>query len=328
MTFSEAALAPVAGGQATALCADIGGSYIKFARTFGPGAVERVDEVPTPARDWTAFVEALAGLSTRWNGGASPLPLAISTTGLFDHRDGSVTAANLSAFAKRDVRGELSAALGRPVVIANDADAFALAEANLGIGRGHDVVFCAILGTGVGGALVVGGHSVRGHRGVVGEWGHGPILQTEIVLASGESVHVPHFACGCGQQGCTDTIGGARGMERLYQHLHGEQKTSYQILDAWEAEDAAASRTVEVYLALLADPLAFSVNLTGASIVPVGGGLAARSKLVAALDERVRARTLNRFEQPLVRPGQFVKDGGLIGMSVLAHHSFGPDRAA
>lgn len=323
MTLSAAETFAVPGTIPTALCADIGGSFIKFGRAFGPGQVERVEEVPTPASNWTAFVAALADLSTRWNGNGAAVPLAISTTGLFDHRHGTVSAANLPAFTGRDVQGELSATLGRRVAIANDADTFALAEANLGIGRGHDVVFCAILGTGVGGALVVGGHTVRGHRGVIGEWGHGPIVQTEITLRSGEQVHLPRFACGCGQQGCADTIGGARGIERLHRHLHGEEKTSYQILDGWDAADAQAERTVEIYLALLAEPLAFTVNVTGASIVPVGGGLAARTRLIAALDQAVQERTLNRFEGALVQPGQFLKDGGLVGMSVLAHHAFG-----
>lgn len=309
--------------NATSLCADIGGSYIKFGRCYGPGEVERVDEVPTPAHDWPAFVAALASLSTRWNGAQAPIPLAISTTGLFDHRNGTVTAANLPAFAQRNVIAELSTALRRKVVIANDADTFALAEANLGIGRDHEVVFCAILGTGVGGALVVGGHNVHGHRGVIGEWGHGPIVQTEVSLANGEQIRIPRFACGCGQSGCTDTIGGARGIERLHLHLHGQEKTSYEILDAWEAGGTAAAVTVEIYLALLGEPLAFTVNITGASILPVGGGLAARTELIAALDQVVRTRTLNRFAEPLVRPGHFVKNGGLVGMSVLAHHAFG-----
>jgi N-acetylglucosamine kinase len=306
---------------ATALCADIGGSFIKFGQAFGPGQVQRVDEVPTPADNWPALVQALTGLSTRWNGPGAAVPLAISTTGLFDHRNGTVNAANIPAFKGHDVAGELAAALARPVVIANDADTFALAEANLGIGRGHDVVFCAILGTGVGGALVVDGRTVRGHRGVTGEWGHGPITQTRLTLRSGETLTIPRFACGCGQIGCTDTIGGARGIERLHSHLHGQEQTSHEILDGWEAGDATAARTVEVYLALLSEPLAFAVNITGASVVPVGGGLAARTALIAALDAQVRTRTLNSFAEPLVRPGQFLDNGGLIGMSVLVQQT-------
>jgi len=310
-----------AGAHSHALCADIGGSFIKFGRALAAGTVERVDEVPTPAQDWDALVTALSQLAARWNGPGAALPLAISTTGLFDHRTGTVTAANIPAFAGHDVVSELTAALGRPVLIANDADTFALAEANIGIGQGHDVVFCAILGTGVGGALVVDGHMVRGFRGVTGEWGHGPITQTMLTLESGETLTLPRFACGCGQAGCTDTIGGARGLERLHLHLHGTSGTSHQILDDWEAGNAQAARTVEVYLALLSEPLAFAVNITGASVVPVGGGLAARSKLIGALDRAVRPKTLNVFSEPLVRPGQFLDNGGLVGLSVLVHQN-------
>jgi len=319
MNFSTAQPLAPAGALPTALCADIGGSFIKFGRAFGPGEVRREAEVPTPATEWSALVGALSDLVSTWNGGAAPVPLAISTTGLFDRRTGQVSAANIPAFKGHDVVGELSGVLNRPVLIANDADCFALAEANVGTGRGHDVVFCAILGTGVGGGLVVDGKLVRGARGVTGEWGHGPIIRTEVRLP-GESapIQLPRFSCGCGQVGCADTIGGARGLERLHMHLHQTARTSHQILDAWDADDWQATRTVNLYVELLSEPLAFAVNITGASIVPVGGGLASRPRLIRRLDEAVRPHTLNRFDTPLVVPGRFLENGGLVGMSVLA----------
>lgn len=300
-----------------AYCADIGGSFIKFGRAFGPGHITIEDQVPTPIHSWTGFEDALAGLIQR-QGETSALPLAICTTGLFDKASGQVNAANIPAFAGHDLVSELSARLGRKVLIANDADSFALGEANVGAGRGHDVVLCIILGTGVGGGLVVGGRLVQGAGGVTAEWGHGAILRSEIVLQSGETLFIPRFACGCGKMGCTDTIGGARGIERLHGHLSGEDHTSHQILDAWEAGEALASRTVEAYCEMLSEPLAFVINITGADIVPSGGGLSSRPKLLAALDRAVRAKTLHAYENPLIVPGHFLKNGGLVGISVLA----------
>ena len=303
----------------TAYCVDMGGSFIKFGVAFGPGDVDLREKVPTPIDSWPDLIAAMAALIKRWGSSDDAgLPLAISTTGLFNVRTGTVTAANIPCLSGHDVVSELSAYLGRPVLIANDADCFALAEANVGLGRGHDVVFCAIMGTGIGGGLVAGGRLVRGAAGVTGEWGHGPIVRTEVTLPGlTDPVRVPRFPCGCGQVGCTDTIGGARGIERLHHHLHGARATSHEILDAWELGDAAAVRTVAVFLELLSEPLAFAVNITGASIVPVGGGLASRTALIAALDQHVREHTLIRFAEPLVVPGTQVADGGLVGMSVL-----------
>jgi N-acetylglucosamine kinase len=305
--------------DAIAYCADIGGSFIKFGRAYGPGMVAVEEQVPTPVASWQGFMDALAGLIARRDKSLPHLPLAISTTGLFDRRTGKVNAANIACFTDHDLVAELSAYLGRKILIANDADSFALAEANVGAGRGYDVVMSIILGTGVGGGLVTGGRLVQGAGGVTGEWGHGAIVRTRVMLPLiGEEIDIPRFGCGCGQEGCTDTIGGARGIERLHSHLTGDRRTSHDILDAWEAGDVGAARTVAVYLELLSEHLAFAVNITGAHIVPVGGGLAARTALIEGLDEAVRQRTLNRYQHALIVPGRFIKDGGLIGVSVLA----------
>ncbi len=305
--------------DAIAYCADVGGSFIKFGRAYGPGMVAVEEQVPTPVASWQGFMDALAGLIQRRGAQLSDLPLAISTTGLFDPRTGQVNAANIGCFSGHDLVTELSAYLGRKILIANDADSFALAEANVGVGKGHDVVMSIILGTGVGGGLVVGGRLVQGAGGVTAEWGHGAIVRTTVALpGTGEEITVPRFACGCGQVGCTDTIGGARGIERLHKHLTGDRCTSYDILDLWEADDPIAARTVGVYIELLSEPLAFAVNISGARIVPVGGGLAVRTALIEELDKAVRKRTLNLYPKPLVVPGRYMKDGGLVGVSVLA----------
>ncbi|WEX11016.1 ROK family protein [Chelativorans sp. AA-79] len=318
--ISQATGARVASqAEPVAYCADIGGSFIKFGRAYGPGDVSVEEHVPTPVASWQGFMDALAGLLERHGPESRPLPLAISIAGLFDTRTGRVTAANIPCFMHHDLITELSSYLGRKVLIANDADSFALAEANIGVGRGHEVVMCIILGTGVGGGLVAGGRLVQGAGGVTAEWGHGSIVQTSVTLpGSGEQIVVPRFACGCGQSGCTDTIGGARGIERLHRHLTGHRRSSHDILDAWEVGDPVAGRTVCVYLELLSEPLAYAINITGASMVPVGGGLATRPALIDALDRAVRKRTLNAYTEQLVLPGRHITDGGLVGVSVLA----------
>ena len=281
------------------LCADVGGSFIRLGVSPHAGEVRPRGEEVTPAADWPGFVAAFGRLVR-----GDDAPLAVATAGLVDD-DGRVAAANIACYAGRRVAAELAAALHRPVLVANDADCFALAEAQAGAGRGHRVVFAAILGTGVGGGLVVDGRLVPG----AGEWGHGPIARMS-----------PRLACGCGQSGCADTVGGARGLERLHAHLTGETAGSREILDQWRA---GSTRTVPAWLDLVSEPLALVVNATNASIVPVGGGLGADAGLVAALDEAVRARILRRPGRPLVVPGERRADGGLMGAAVLAHAAWG-----
>jgi N-acetylglucosamine kinase len=149
---------------------------------------------------------------------------------------------------------------------------------------------------------------VTGAGGYAGEWGHGPVIQS------------PAFACGCGQTGCVDTIGGARGLERLHHHLTGETATSVEILHRWHAGEAA---TVDLWLDLVSGPLAMVVNVIGADIVPVGGGLANDARLIAALDVAVRARILRVMDRPLVVVAQVSVDAGLVGAAAAGEAAFG-----
>ncbi|WP_249406352.1 ROK family protein [Rhizobium sp. CFBP 13726] len=300
-------------------CADIGGSFIKFAVSPKPGVIEPLERVPTPASDWDAFVAALSDLIARHAHRVEDndsTPLALSITGIVDPKTGVSIAANIPCITGRPVAAKLSARLGRPVVAANDADCLTLAEASEGAGKGHDVVFCAIIGTGIGGGLAIDGKLVRGAGGVTGEWGHGPIVNTTVEIA-GETIHIPRLACGCGQSGCADTVGGARGIERIDGLLHERAETSHTIIEDWQAGDALAEKTIAVWLELIADPLALAVNTTGASVVPVGGGLASVPALIDLLDGAVRKRILNRISHPLVIPALRQADGGLVGAAVL-----------
>lgn len=294
------------------LCFDIGGSRIKAALAQG-GALRPLGDVPTPAADRTALLSVLAGFAA----GQPVRGVAVSIAGVIDPDTGRLKVANIPALDGSGLATMLRDALGVPVVVLNDADCFALAEATQGAGRGHRNLFGVILGTGVGGGLVVDGRIVTGPGGFAGEWGHGPVLNTR---AAGRDI--PHFACGCGQSGCVDTVGGARGLERLHHHLNGGAMRSRDIVERWQAGDAGAARVVDVWAALVAPPLAMVVNTVGCSVVPVGGGLANVPELVARLDDAVRGMILRDPRRPLVVPAQSGPEPGLIGAAAAGAAAF------
>lgn len=308
------------------LCADIGGSFIKFGFSREPGLVEEVARVPVPKTDWRELAGALRRLADDVDAGGD-LPIGLSAAGLVDPVTGKGLAANIPCLTGLPIAEAVSEVTGRAIFAANDADCLTLAEATYGVGRGHSVVFCIIIGTGIGGGIAVDGRILRGAGGVTGEWGHGPALNTSVDIG-GRLTHVPRFACGCGQSGCVDTIGGARGIEKLHQLFHNEERSSYRIIEDWQAKEIKAGETIEAYLQLVADPLAVAVNTVGPSIVPVGGGLASAGALITALDVALRARILNRTEQPLLVPAMRREDGGLMGAAVLARQGVADDRAA
>ncbi|WP_047605963.1 ROK family protein [Rahnella aquatilis] len=298
-------------------CADIGGSFIKFGVSRSSGNVEDCGKVPTPVTSWNDFVNAMQNLIDTFGADLpADTPLAISTAGLVSPQTGEMLATNIPAFTGHSLAKDLSAALDRPVTAANDADCFALAEAHAGNAQHQSVVAAIILGTGVGGGLVINGHLVRGHGGVTGEWGHGAITRTELSI-DGKIYPVPRLKCGCGQTGCLDMLGGARGMERLHQHFHRQEKTSLEIVTGWLAGNPGCSLTVNAWLQLVAEPLALLVNILGPSRIVAGGGLASATELIAALDAKVRGGVLHTYAEPLLIPGKFLSNGGLVGASVL-----------
>jgi N-acetylglucosamine kinase len=294
------------------LCFDIGGTAIKSAHAFGRDDIRPQGRVPTPARDYPAFVAVLRASVAA--APKRPERIAISIAGAVDPETGLANVANIPCLTGRPLQADLQAELGLPVDLANDADCFALAEAAVGAGQGHDVVFGIILGTGVGGGIVVRGELINASGGFAGEWGHGPVAQR--VLGKPE-ITLPAFACGCGQIGCLDAVCSARGMERLHLHLHGLSAESTQIVAQWQAGEALASGTIAIWLELLAGPLAMVENLLGAGIMAVGGGLANSHALIAALDQAVRSRTLRKFDRALIVPARCAIEPGLVGAAIL-----------
>jgi len=291
---------------------DIGGSAIKGGIARSMTDIMPLARRPTPKHDFAEFVGVLRAVIAE--AGEKPDCFSFSIAGVVDPDTQALTCANIPCIHGRRLAADLEAELGHPVLIANDADCFAMAEAMSGAGRGHRIVFGAILGTGVGGGLLADGRLVNAAGGFAGEWGHGPIIASH---AGDPPVAIPAYPCGCGQKGCVDTVGGARGIERLHKTLHGLELTSEEIIDHWLKDDVQARRTIDVMIDLVASPLALTVNITGATIVPVGGGLSNVEPLLARLDEAVRARILRKFGRLLVVPSQCKLEPGLIGAALL-----------
>lgn len=294
------------------VCFDIGGTAIKGALAYGADDIRPVPRQSTPLHDFDAFVGVMRSVIDQ--AAARPDCVALSIAGIIDPDTSRAVVANVPCIHGRPLKADLEAALDLPVLIANDADCFVLAEAGIGAARGHRVVFGVILGTGVGGGLVIDGRLINSEGGFAGEWGHGPVAATE---AGHPPARLPRFQCGCGLAGCIDATCSARGLEKLHTHLHDETLTSEEIITAWSEQDPLAARTIDVYVDVLAGPLALVANVTGATIMPVGGGLSNVPALLAEIDRAVRARILRKFNRPLVVRAECQIEPGLIGAALL-----------
>ena len=177
---------------------DLGGSKIELLALDPQGEERYRKRVPTPRGDYGATlktVTALVGECEETLGAKATVGVGIP--GALSLATGRVKNSNSTCLIGRPFKQDLEQALGREVRIANDANCFALSEATDGAGKGANVVFGVILGTGVGGGVVVNGRVLTGPNAIAGEWGHNPLP-----LPRGDDLPLPQ--CYCGRQGCVE----------------------------------------------------------------------------------------------------------------------------
>lgn len=296
-----------------AACFDIGGSFIKYGPSDAAGTVAETGRLPTPVNSFSDFTETMRLAVAKM--GQADATISISLAGIFDPASGMATIVNVPCLNGRRVAHDLGEALGTSVRITNDADCFALAEAHSGVGRGKGSVFGIILGTGVGGGVVINGKLLRGFGGISGEWGHGPVIDP---TAGGLCPEMPRIVCGCGRTDCLDATGSARGMERIHTARTGDVLDSKAITARWKAGDVACEKTIEIFVEQISRTLSVIVNTLGCDIVPVSGGLASEPALIARIDTRLRQNVLAFYPSPLVVPGHHGAEGGLKGAGIVA----------
>lgn len=292
------------------ICADVGGSFVDIAMVGEDASIHHRAKYPTPTRDWDGFVDIFRQFQAMHaDEMAAGDAISLAIAGLPAPDSGRIISANIECTHGRRLAHDLSQELGRPVFVINDADAFVLGEARLGVAKGHRRVLGVILGTGVGGGVIDDGKVVTGARGIGGEWGHG-----QVIIPSPKAPDAtPLFQCGCGRMGCLDTIGSARGLERLHHFLHGETASSKDITHGFASGEAQAGATVDYFTDILAGVLSVVLNTFPATIVPVGGGLSNAAELIAEIDRKVRASMLDAPEQPILAATMLGGDAGLLG---------------
>jgi fructokinase len=255
---------------------DLGGTKIEAVLLGDDGAVPWRERVPTPAGDYDATLRMLVDLVRRGRAAAGgAVSVGVGTPGTVT-ADGRMKNCNSQCLNGRFLQRDLVAALGQPVAVANDANCLALSEATDGAGAGAEVVFAAILGTGVGAGIAVHGRVLTGPNGVAGEWGHNPLPWPDPATD-------PVWDCYCGQRGCVETLVSGPGLARDHAAHHGGSLSAEQIARAAAQGDAACHATLDRHASRLARALAGVINLLDPDLVVLGGGLSQMPHLVEAV---------------------------------------------
>ncbi len=272
---------------------DLGGTKIEIA-VLGPASDILVRERIATPEGYEAKLQAIKALVANVESklGLETLSVGVGHPGSHNPRTGLIRNANSTDLNGRPLRSDLEAALNRPVRCANDANCFALSEASDGAGAGAQSVFGVILGTGVGGGLVINGEIYNGHDGNAGEWGH-------MGLPWPSADEIPGPSCKCGLTGCVEAWCSGPGMANDHRRVTGRDLTAAQIAELAVSGDTAARTTLDRHSDRLARALADVVNLVDPETIVLGGGLSNLANLPATLARKMAAWLFT--DEPVVR---------------------------
>ncbi len=252
---------------------DLGGTKIEVLVLDDQGHERHRERVPTPRHDYEGTVAAIAALVRRAETqvGAT-CTVGVGMPGAISPATGLVKNANSTWLNGQPFADDLQRTLDRPVRFANDANCLALSEATDGAAAGASIVFGVILGTGVGGGVVVRGSVLIGANAVSGEWGHN-------MLPWPQAGEWPGEACYCGRTGCLETHLSGPSMSREFLRLTGREATPAQLLE-WAAKgDTQAQQAWHRYEDRLARALASIINVLDPDVIVAGGGVSNAARL-------------------------------------------------
>jgi predicted NBD/HSP70 family sugar kinase len=229
------------------------------------------------------------------NAGLKAERIGFATPGTLDPQLALMKNCNTTSLNGQPLKRDLEKRLESQVFMANDANCFALAETRLGVVKekfpGAKVVFGVIMGTGVGGGLVVNGEVINGLQGIGGEWGH------NFLDESGGP-------CYCGKTGCVERVLSGPALERFYLSRSGEKRSMKEIVPRAESKtDSFAVETMNRLATFFGKALSVLINIVDPDVIVIGGGVGNISLIYNEGREEVLKNVFNnRLETPIVRP--------------------------
>lgn len=239
----------------------------------------------------------------------TPARIGFATPGTLDPKRGVMKNCNTTAMNGRPMKSDIEKLLGLPIEMANDADCFALAEARYGVVKEQfpnaRVVFGVIMGTGVGGGIVIDGKPIIGLQGIAGEWGH------NFLDESGGP-------CYCGKTGCVEKVIAGPALEKYYFDETGNKKPLKDIVALAESKvDPTAQKTMLRLVEFYGKALSVIVNILDPDVIVIGGGVGNIDLLYdRGLDALRKYVFNNALDTPVVRP-LLGDSAGVVGAAFL-----------
>ncbi len=285
---------------------DLGGTKIEG--VVLDEALRPVERTRVPTERERGYEHILARVAEVWATLRAHAPgarvVGVGTPGSLSARDGTLKNSNTTCLNGRPLHADLERRLGLPVRLENDANCFALAEARGGAGQGHALVFGVILGTGVGGGLVIDGRVWTGPQHIAGEWGH------HAIDPGGPS-------CYCGQRGCVETLLSGPALESAYRAAGGSAARAAEIATRAVAGESTAAAVLQRYLDHFGRALANVIDILDPDVVVLGGGLSNLDALYSRGRDAVARYVFNDELRTPIVPNRLGDSAGVIGAALL-----------
>jgi len=241
--------------------------------------------------------------------GAKADKIGIGTPGTLDPKTKTLKNSNTTCYNGQPFKADLEQLIKTPIAIANDANCFALAEAKMGVVKTHhinaEVVFGVIMGTGVGGGLVVNGKIVGGMHGIGGEWGH------NFLDESGGK-------CYCGKVGCVETVISGPFTERYYKSLSGSEKSLKEIVNLHASGiDENATKTINRLTHFFGKAISVVIDIVDPDVVVIGGGVGNVDYLYTDGVQSAREHVFNDYLETRFLKPELGDSAGVFGAAML-----------
>lgn len=272
----------------------------------------QVVTVPTPATEGPrAVVDAVLAAIREAVDVRAIRAVGVGTAGVVSP-GGSIASATdaIAGWAGFPLRAELEHTLGIPVVVVNDVHAGVVAEARIGAGALASSTLMVAVGTGIGGAVAIGGEVRTGDTGTAGSVGH---------LAVPLRPELAERCCPCGGQGHIEAVASGPGMELTYVQETGEVRSLREIADSARIGDAAAARVIAEGAHLLGAALASANAIIDAELILLGGGVTQIGPMY--VDEVAQAYAASALPGPAgarIAVAQLGIDATMTGAAILA----------
>ena len=258
--------------------------------------------IPTPQNDYNAILNSVVDLVNDLKTKTNDSTIGICTPGAISKKTGLIKNSNTQCLIGMPLKEDLEKALGQKVSMENDANCFAMAEAKMGAAKDYDVVFGVIMGTGVGGGIVINKKIHHGRTNIAGEWGH-------------HTLHQNGNKCYCGKNGCVETYISGPALEKRWNEITGKKDSLPQIIQNFD--DDKAIQWKNEFLHNFGTALANVIDILDPDAIVLGGGVSNVSFLYDEGKKAVYDSVFSDLVDTPILKNQLGDSAGVFGASLL-----------